>query len=51
MIGLAAIGLWHVSRRARRAAILILFLLMFFGLPMICGFAAFVLEWLARLFP
>ena len=50
MMGLAAVGLWHVSRKARRAAVIIVFLLVFFGLPMICGFAAFALEWLARLF-
>jgi hypothetical protein len=48
--GLASIGLWHASRRARQTIILVAFLALFFGLPMVCGFAAFVLDWIARLF-
>ena len=45
---LAALGLWHISRKARQTAVLMLLLMLFFGLPMVCGFAGFVLEWLGR---
>ena len=46
---LATLGLWHISRKTRQTAIVMLVLLLFFGLPMVCGFATFVLEWLGRL--
>lgn len=46
---LASLGLWHISRKARQTAIAMLFLILFFGLPMVCGFVTFVLEWLGRL--
>jgi len=46
---LASLGLWHISRKARQTAVLMLLLILFFGLPMVCGFAASVLDWLARL--
>lgn len=47
---LASIGLWHASRKARQTIIVVVFLALVFGLPMVCGFAAFVLNWIARLF-
>jgi hypothetical protein len=49
MAVLVWLGLWHFSRKARQTAIAVLFLSLFFGLPMLCGFAIFALEWLGRL--
>jgi hypothetical protein len=34
----------------RQTFILVLFLMLFFGLPMVCGFVAFMLQWIGRLF-
>jgi len=50
MAMLASLGLWHASRKMRQTFILVLFLMAFFGLPMVCGFVAFMLEWIGRLF-
>ena len=47
---LAAVGLSHLSRKARRIGCLVLFFLLFFGGPMACGFIMFVAESLGRLF-
>jgi hypothetical protein len=47
---LAFVSLRHLSRKARGAAFVILFLLLFFGCPMVCGFVMYVMEWFARLF-
>jgi hypothetical protein len=46
---LAMLGLWHISRKARQTAVAVLLLILFFGLPVLCGFATFALEWLGRL--
>ena len=47
---LAFLSLRHMSRKARQTTIVIAFLVLFFGCPMVCGFVAFVLEWIGRLF-
>ena len=47
---LAAVGLSHLSRKARKFGCLLLFFLLFFGGPMACGFIMFVAESLGRLF-
>jgi hypothetical protein len=47
---LAYLGLRHASRKARQAAFLVIFFMLFFGCPMMCGFVAFVMEWFAALF-
>jgi hypothetical protein len=39
-----------MSRKARQTAVIILFLLAFFGCPMACGTIAFLVEAIARLF-
>jgi hypothetical protein len=46
---LAFLSLRHLSRRARNTTIVITFLVLFFGCPMVCGFAMYVMEWFARL--
>jgi uncharacterized membrane protein YvbJ len=46
---LAFLSLRHLSRRARNTTIVIAFLALFFGCPMVCGFAMYVMEWFARL--
>jgi hypothetical protein len=47
---LAFLGLRHMSRRARDTVLVIAFLMLFFGCPMVCGFMAFVLQWFSNLF-
>jgi hypothetical protein len=47
---LAFLTLQHMSRKTRQTAIIITFLVLFFGCPMVCGFVAFVMEWFGRLF-
>ena len=47
---LAFLSLRHLSRRARGTAIVVAFLVLFFGCPTVCGFAMYVMEWFARLF-
>ena len=47
---LAFLSLRHLSRRARNTTIVIAFLVLFFGCPMVCGFVMYVMEWIARLF-
>jgi hypothetical protein len=47
---LTSLGLWHASPKMRQTFILVLFLMLFFGLPMVCGFVAFMLQWIGRLF-
>jgi hypothetical protein len=47
---LAFFSLRHMSRQARQATIFVVFIMMFFGCPMVCGFIAFVMEWFANLF-
>jgi hypothetical protein len=47
---LAFLSLRHLSRRARNTTIVIAFLVLFFGCPMVCGFVMYVMEWFARLF-
>lgn len=46
----AFFGLRHLSRGARNTVVLLAFLFLFFGCPLICGFVMFAMEWLARLF-
>lgn len=46
---LAFLSLRHLSRRARNTTIVIAFLVLFFGCPMVCGFVMYVMEWFARL--
>ena len=47
---LAFLSLRHLSRRARNTSVVIAFLVLFFGCPMVCGFAVYAMEWFARLF-
>jgi hypothetical protein len=47
---LAFLSLRHMSRRARDTVLVIAFLLLFFGCPMVCGFMAFVLQWFSNPF-
>ena len=47
---LAFLSLRHMSRKARDTTIVVTFLVLFFGCPMVCGFVMFVLDWFARLF-
>jgi len=47
---LAFLSLRHMSRKARGTALVIVFLVLFFGCPMMCGFIAFTMEWAANLF-
>jgi uncharacterized membrane protein YvbJ len=47
---LAFFSLRHMSRRARQTFFLIAFFVLFFGCPLACGFVAYVMEWIARLF-
>ena len=46
----AFFGIRHLSRGARNTMVLLAFLFLFFGCPLICGFVMFAMEWLARLF-
>jgi hypothetical protein len=46
---LAFLSLRHVSRRARNTFLVLAFLMFFFGCPMMCGFVAYVMEWIGRL--
>jgi hypothetical protein len=46
----AFLSLRHLSRRARDTVLVIAFLTLFFGCPMICGFVAFVMQWFSNLF-
>ena len=47
---LAFLSLRHLSRKARGTAFVLLFLALFFGCPMVCGFIGFTMEWAANLF-
>jgi hypothetical protein len=47
---LAFLSLRHMSRRARDTVLVIAFLMLFFGCPMVCGFVAFVMQWFSNLF-
>ena len=47
---LAFLSLRHMSRKARGTAFVLLFLVLFFGCPMVCGFIGFTMEWAANLF-
>jgi hypothetical protein len=47
---LAFLSLRHMSRRARDTVLVIAFLTLFFGCPMICGFVAFMMQWFSNLF-
>ena len=47
---LAFLSLRHLSRRARNTTIVIAFLVLFFGCPMLYGFVMYVMEWFGRLF-
>jgi hypothetical protein len=47
---LAFFGLRHMSRQARQGCFIFAFLALFFGCPLACGFVAYVMEWIARLF-
>lgn len=44
------VGLRRMSRKTRQSMVVIVFLMLFFGCPTICGFFAFVLDWSTRLF-
>ena len=45
----AFFSLRHMSRKARQTTIVVAFLVLFFGCPLMCGFVAFVLEWIGQL--
>jgi ribosomal protein L40E len=47
---LAFLSLRHMSRKARDTTIVLAFLLLFFGCPMACGFAMFVVDSVVKLF-
>ncbi len=47
---LAFLSLRHMSRRARDTVLVIAFLMLFFGCPMVCGFVAFMMQWFSNLF-
>jgi hypothetical protein len=47
---LALLSLRHMSRRARDTFLVIAFLILFFGCPMVCGTVAFVMQWSSNLF-
>lgn len=47
---LALLSLRHMSRRARDTVLVIAFLMLFFGCPMVCGFVVFVMQWSSHLF-
>ena len=46
----AFLSLRHMSRKARGTAIAITILVLFFGCPMACGFATFVVDSILKLF-
>jgi uncharacterized membrane protein YvbJ len=47
---LAFLSLRRMSPKARGMTLLVVFLVLFFGCPMVCGFVGFVMEWAASLF-
>jgi uncharacterized membrane protein YvbJ len=47
---LALLSLRRLSRKGRQTAVVITFLVLFFGCPMVCGFAMFLVESFSRLF-
>jgi hypothetical protein len=47
---LGFLSLRHMSRRARDTVLVIAFLMLFFGCPMVCGFVAFGMQWFSTLF-
>jgi len=47
---LAFLSLRQMSRKARGTALVIGFLVLFFGCPIVCGFISFTMEWAANLF-
>jgi hypothetical protein len=47
---LGLLTLRHMSRRARDTVLVIAFLMLFFGCPMVCGTVAFVMQWFSNLF-
>lgn len=47
---LAFLSLKHLSRKARQTILIITFLMLFFGCPMICGFATYVIDSILKLF-
>jgi uncharacterized membrane protein YvbJ len=47
---LAFLSLRHLSRKARGTVIVVTFLVLFFGCPMVCGFATYVVDSIIKLF-
>ncbi len=47
---LAFLSLRRMSRKARQTTIVLTVLLLFFGCPMVCGFAAFAVESITKMF-
>lgn len=47
---LAFLSLRHASRKARQTTVLLVFLALFFGCPMICGCTMAIMEGFVRLF-
>jgi hypothetical protein len=47
---LAFLSLRRMSRRARGSVFVVVFLALFFGCPMVCGFAMFVVDSISKLF-
>jgi hypothetical protein len=47
---LAFLSLRQMSRKARQTTIVLAFLVLFFGCPMVCGFAMFVVDSVVSLF-
>jgi hypothetical protein len=46
----AFLSLRGLSRQARGVAVVAIVLVLFFGCPLVCGFIAYFMDWIARLF-
>lgn len=46
----AFLSLRHMSRKARGTVVVVTILVLFFGCPMVCGFATFVVDSVLKLF-
>jgi hypothetical protein len=47
---LAFLSLRHMSRKARQTTVVVALLFVFFGCPMVCGFAMYMVDSVLRLF-
>jgi hypothetical protein len=48
--GLAFLSMRRASRKARGTAVVVLFLVLFFGCPLVCGLIGMVMQWFGSLF-